>query len=580
MLLFNIELQLEKRNKPMFNLTPLARCLVDHHLLEEAVLLDATQKIRVNKKDLLSYLIEEKLINATHTAKALSETFGLPLLDLDRFEKGTMPFSLINEKIIVSHQILPLIKREDTLFVAFFDPTQTNKINEIRFHTDLTIIPVLVEADKLTKTIDDLLNGKIVIAQTETPTFETSDLAQLEVDVESNVLDELASSDAPLVRFIDKIILDGVNTKASDIHFEPYENIFRIRYRRDGILYEVNKLPIALATRFVARLKVMSQVDISDRRIPQDGRFKMQLSDRQAIGFRINTCPTLFGEKVVLRILDPSIAKIGIDSLGMFPAQKKLFEDAFSRPQGMILVTGPTGSGKTITQYTALNIINQPELNISTVEDPIEIYLMGINQVNINTKTGLTFASALRSFLRQDPDVIMVGEIRDTETGEIAVKAAQTGHLVLSTLHTNSAAESLTRLATMGIESFNIASAVKLVIAQRLARRLCENCKHIVDVSKEILLGTGFTEEEIVGLQIFGPTGCPQCSKGYKGRVGIFEMLPVTRKIEQLILENANSLQIMRAAEEEGMMSLRRSGLQKVMLGLTSLEELNNAIMS
>jgi type IV pilus assembly protein PilB len=564
----------------MFNLTSLARCLVENHIIDEATAIEATQHTRLKKQDLLSYLIDKKGINTTKTAKALSDVFGLPLLDLDRFEKNTMPFALINEKLIVSHQILPLVKRADTLFIALFDPTQTEKINEIRFHTGLTIIPILVEADKLKKMIEDLLNGNIILAQTESPRFEETDLAQLEVDVESNVLDELASSDAPLVRFIDKIIFDAVNTKASDIHFEPYENIFRVRYRRDGILYEVNKLPIALATRFVARLKVMSQLDISERRIPQDGRFKMKLSDRQAIGFRINTCPTLFGEKVVLRILDPSIAKIGIDSLGMFPHQKKLFEEAFSRPQGMILVTGPTGSGKTITQYTALNIINQPELNISTVEDPIEIYLMGINQVNINPKTGLTFASALRSFLRQDPDVIMIGEIRDTETGDIAVKAAQTGHLVLSTLHTNSAAESLTRLMTMGIESFNIASAVKLVIAQRLARRLCENCKHIVDVSKEILLATGFTEEETVGLQIFGPTGCQQCSKGYKGRVGIFEMLPVTRKIEHLILANANSLDIMQAAIEEGMMSLRRSGLQKVMLGLTSLEELNNVIMS
>jgi type IV pilus assembly protein PilB len=390
----------------------------------------------------------------------------------------------------------------------------------------------------------------------------------------------LAASDAPLVRFIDKVIFDAVNSKASDIHFEPYENIFRVRYRRDGILNEINKLPIALATRFVARLKVMAQLDISERRIPQDGRFKMQLSNKQSVGFRVNTCPTLFGEKVVLRILDPTIAKVGIDSLGMLPSQKKLFEDAFSRPQGMILVTGPTGSGKTITQYTALNIINQPELNISTVEDPIEIYLIGVNQVNINVKTGLTFASVLRSFLRQDPDVIMVGEIRDTETGDIAVKAAQTGHLVFSTLHTNSAAETLTRLVSMGIESFNIASAVKLVIAQRLARRLCENCKHVVDISKELLLGAGFTEEEIVGLQIFGPTGCSQCSKGYKGRVGIFEMLPVTRKIEQLILKNASALEIFEMAEAEGMMCLRRSGLQKVMLGLTSLEEVNNVIMS
>jgi type IV pilus assembly protein PilB len=563
----------------MFNLTSLGRCLVDHHLIDEASVLEATKLTRLKKEDLLNYLIEKNLVNPAKTAAALSETFGLPLLDLNQFEKETMPFSLISEKLIVSHRVLPLVKRLDTLFIAIFDPTQTDKINDIRFHTSLTIIPILVEADKLKQTIDDILNGKIALAQMASPTFDDVDIGNLQVDVESNVLDELAESDAPLVRFIDKIILDGVNSKASDIHFEPYENIFRIRYRRDGVLNEVNKLPIALATRFVARLKVMSQLDISERRIPQDGRFKMQLSNRQSIGFRINTCPTLFGEKVVLRILDPSIAKIGIDSLGMFPHQKKMFEEAFSRPQGMILVTGPTGSGKTITQYTALNIINQAEINISTVEDPVEIYLMGINQVNINAKTGLTFASALRSFLRQDPDVIMVGEIRDLETGDIAVKAAQTGHLVLSTLHTNSAAESLTRLLTMGVESFNIASAVKLVIAQRLARRLCENCKHIVPYSSEVLKNAGFTEEEIVGLQIFGPTGCQQCVKGYKGRVGIFEMLPVTRRIEQLILANANSLDIMHAAEEEGMISLRRSGLQKVMLGLTSLEELNNAIM-
>jgi type IV pilus assembly protein PilB len=563
----------------MLNVTGFARSLVTSGLIDEKTATDAYHVARLQKIPLISYLLDKKLIAPAQTATILSQDFGLPLLDIARINKSAIPYSLVSEKLIAAHQMLPLFKRNDNLFLGIFDPTQIEKMNEIRFHTGLNIVPILVEADKLKKAIDDLTAGKIELTSLSTQSVEAADVSKLTANVEiHDNIDELAVNDAPLVRFVDKAIIDAIGVKASDIHFEPYENVYRIRYRRDGMLYEVNKLPANLASRFAARLKIMSQLDISERRVPQDGRFKIRLSDHRSVGFRINTCPTLFGEKIVLRILDPNAANVSIDSLGFTREQRKIFEDAIKKPQGMILVTGPTGSGKTVTQYTALNILNRPDVNISTVEDPVEIYMMGINQVNVNRKTGLTFPNVLRAFLRQDPDVIMVGEIRDTETAEIAIKASQTGHLVLSTLHTNSAAETLTRLMSMGIAPFNIATSVVLVIAQRLVRRLCEHCKHSLDLPLEALLDAGFTAEEIPTLQIYGPTGCQQCIKGYKGQVGIFEVMPISPDIERMIMSNGNAFDINDVAQKQGVIGLRQAGLRKVKEGITSLEEINSAI--
>lgn len=562
----------------MYPLTGFARNLVNDGLVDETKVLEFIQAAKLHQRSLVNYLIEEKIVDSQVLAQVLSKTFSLPLLDLESFDTNFIPLSLIDQKLIFNYQVLPLIKRKDTLFLAIADPTQTEKINEVRFHTRLNIQLVLVELEKIRATIEDLTTGKISASIPFSEKTEDIQLISLDTVSEVENLDELSTNEAPLVRFIDKIIVDAINLKVSDIHFEPYEAYFRIRYRRDGLLYTVNELSPKLTSRFVARLKIMSQLDISERRVPQDGRFKIRLSDKRTMGFRINTCPTLFGEKVVLRILDPNSVSVPIDHLGFDETQKKLFQEAIQKPQGMILVTGPTGSGKTVTQYAALHILNQPEVNISTVEDPIEIYMGGVNQVNISSKTGLTFAAVLRAFLRQDPDIIMVGEIRDTETAEIALKAAQTGHLVLSTLHTNSSAETLTRLVNMGVEPFNIATSVKLVIAQRLIRKLCEQCKKKLEVPKSVLLSAGFTEEELPELQIYGPTGCHQCIKGYKGQTGIFELLQVTQPIEQVIMSNGNVRDINKLAREQGMKTLYQSGLAKVKQGITSLNELHSAI--
>ena len=460
--------------------------------------------------------------------------------------------------------------------MAISDPTNFQALDEIKFHTGLNTETVLVEEDKLSKAIDTALEA----ADSAINDLLDQDLESLEigeVEPQTSNATEVDTEDAPIVRFVNKILLDAIKKGASDIHFEPYEKQFRIRFRSDGMLHEISSPPPNLATRVISRIKVMSRMDIAERRVPQDGRIKMILSRNNAIDFRVNTCPTLFGEKVVLRILDPTSAQIGIDKLGFEPEQQKLFLNAIHKPYGMILVTGPTGSGKTVSLYTALNILNTPDKNISTAEDPVEITVPGINQVNVNPKSGLTFASALRAFLRQDPDIIMVGEIRDLETAEIAVKAAQTGHMVLSTLHTNDAPQTLNRLAQMGIPPFNISSSVILILAQRLARRLCEYCKREEKFPKDLLLKTGFEEKELDDLVLFtaNPEGCDHCTKGYKGRVGIYQVMPITESINRLILEGGNALQIAEQAKAEGINDLRASGLNKVREGITSIEEID-----
>ncbi|HIE56221.1 MAG TPA: type IV-A pilus assembly ATPase PilB, partial [Chromatiaceae bacterium] len=471
----------------------------------------------------------------------------------------------------------PIFKRGGRLFLAASDPTNQEGIKEFQFHTGLAIELILVEEDKLSRTLEDISRsadaamGALLEVNLENIDFDTGADDQAG-DEDSGEVDE-----APVVRFVNKILLDAINDGVSDIHFEPYEKSYRIRYRQDGMLYEKATPPVNIAQRLSSRLKVMARLNIAERRVPQDGRIKLKISRNQAIDFRVNTCPTVYGEKVVLRILDSSAAQVGIDALGFEGDQKELFLKAIHRPYGMILVTGPTGSGKTVSLYTALNILNTPEVNISTAEDPVEIQVDGINQVNINTATGLDFASALRAFLRQDPDIIMVGEIRDLETGEIAVKAAQTGHLVLSTLHTNDAPQTLTRLANMGIPPYNIASSVNLIMAQRLARRLCEHCKVPEDLPRTALLEEGFSEAEVTaGLTIYKAAGCNKCTNGYKGRVGVFEILPVTDGIGQLIMEEGNAIQLKELALKEGYYyDLRTAGLKKVKAGITSLGEIN-----
>ena len=511
-------------------------------------------------------------------AVAASHEFGVPLLDLDAVELDLDVVRAVDQKLINKHRVLPLVRRGQRLFLAIADPTNLQAIDDIKFQTSLRIDPVVVEQDKLEEHLNRALEA-IDTSLADLSDDEDFDLENLEVsgendDAEDSLRDEV--EDAPVVRFVNKILLDAIKRGASDIHFEPYEKYFRIRTRLDGVLSEVARPPAVLTNKVCARIKVMSRMDIAERRVPQDGRIKMRLSKNRAIDFRVNTCPTLFGEKIVLRILDPSSAKLGIDALGYDDPQKALYQKHLSKPYGMILVTGPTGSGKTVSLYTGLNLLNTEDRNISTAEDPAEINLPGINQVNINPKVGLTFASSLKAFLRQDPDVIMVGEIRDLETAEIAIKAAQTGHLVLSTLHTNDAPKTLTRMVDMGVKPYAIATSVSLIIAQRLGRRLCENCKEVRDVPAEALRREGFSQDEIdAGLTIFGPKGCKSCNEGYKGRVGIFQVMEVSRAMGRIIMEGGNAMQIAEQAGKEGVIDLRRAGLNKVKDGLTSLEEVN-----
>lgn len=557
-------------------LNGLARKLVKDGSLKEPIALDAATKAKANKQNQVSYLVQNNLVNSLVIANAASEEFGLPLFDINAIDSEQIPVELISEKLISKHNAMPLFKRGKRLYVAVSDPTNLIALDEFKFHSGLTTEAVLVEENKLTTFIEKALDAK---ENESFDDFGDDDLENLDLeavdDAPKDDDDDGDANDAPIVRFVNKLLLDAIKKGASDLHFEPYEKRYRVRFRIDGILSEAASPPVNLATKIAARLKVMSKLDISEKRVPQDGRIKLKLSKSKSIDFRVSTLPTLFGEKIVMRILDSAAAQLGIDVLGYEQEQKDLFMDAIHKPQGMVLVTGPTGSGKTVSLYTAVNIINTPENNISTAEDPVEINLEGVNQVNVNPKAGLTFPSALRAFLRQDPDIVLVGEIRDIETAEIAIKAAQTGHLVLSTLHTNSAPETLTRMVNMGVAPFNLATSVNLIIAQRLARRLCSNCKKEISLPEEVLVEAGFKKEEIGTFKVFEPIGCDGCTKGYKGRVGIYQVMKISEAIGRIIMEDGNAIDIADQAAKEGVNDLHRSALLKVMQGLTSLEEVN-----
>jgi type IV pilus assembly protein PilB len=555
--------------------------LVQDGVVEEAAMLEALNAARERNQGIVTLLVTSGAAKARDIAVAASNEFGVPLLDLDSVAIDIEAVRLVSDKLLAKHRVLPLFRRGKRLFLAVADPTNLHAIDEIKFQTSLGIEAIVVEDDKLQKAIDKAIE-QVDNQMSALSEEEGMDLESLEtVGGDDQVDDKNATrddvEDAPIVRFVNKVMLDAIRRGASDIHFEPYEKIYRVRLRMDGVLKEIAQPPVQLGGKLSARLKVMSRLDIAERRIPQDGRIKMKLSKNRAIDFRVSTCPTLFGEKIVMRILDPAQAQLGIDSLGYEPFQKDLYMKFLAKPQGMILVTGPTGSGKTVSLYTGLHILNREDTNISTAEDPAEINLPGVNQVNVNNKVGLTFAAAMRAFLRQDPDIIMVGEIRDLETAEIAIKAAQTGHLVLSTLHTNDAPQTLTRLIDMGVKPYAIATSVSLIIAQRLARRLCSHCKQPMDIPKEALLKEGFQEADVAaGIKIFAPKGCDSCTDGYKGRVGIYQVLPITETIARIILALGSAVDIGAQAAKEGVWDLRRAGLEKVRAGLTSLEEVNS----
>ena len=556
-------------------LSGMAQRLVAANILDHDTAAKASKQSSQDQVPLITHLVQNKLAKAGELAMLSAEEFGYPYFDLASLDKESQPKELVSEKLIRQHNVLPLFRRSNRLYLAMSDPTNQQALSDIQFNTGLATDAIIVEDDKLHIAIEKYLDS---------PTGGLGDIGDAELDeldVQSVKDEDKAATadsadDAPIVRFVNKMLLDAIKLGSSDLHFEPYEKSYRVRFRTDGVLHEAAKPPVQLGVRIAARLKVMSAMDMAERRKPQDGRIKMKISKNKAIDFRVNTLPTLWGEKVVLRILDSESAKMGIDALGYEDDQKEMYLDALAKPQGMILVTGPTGSGKTVSLYTGLNILNTMERNISTAEDPVEINLEGINQVNVNPKQGMDFAQALRAFLRQDPDIIMVGEIRDLETAEIAIKAAQTGHMVMSTLHTNSAAETLTRMRNMGVPSFNIATSVNLIIAQRLARRLCKSCKKPMEVPRETLLEEGFSNEKIdAGLTIYGPVGCENCKDGYKGRVGIYEVVRITPAMQRIIMEDGNSIQISDVAQSEGFRNLRQSALMKVEQGVTSLAEVN-----
>jgi type IV pilus assembly protein PilB len=560
-------------------LTGLPRRLVQDGVVSEADLMAALAAIEGKSSSLVPHLVANRLGDPRQIAIAAAHEFGVPLLDLDAVDLDLDVVKLVDEKLLLKHRILPILQRGKRLFIAVCDPTNLQALDDIKFQTTLRIEAIVVEQDKLDARVARAIEA-VDTTMSNLGDDEGFDLENLEVSGgEEEVAGEVSTSDvddAPIVRFVNKVMVDAIKKGASDIHFEPYEKHFRIRLRQDGVLTEIARPPVALAMKVSARLKVMARLDIAERRIPQDGRIKLKLSKNRAIDFRVNTCPTLYGEKVVCRLLDPSSAQLGIDALGYEEDQKQIYLANLAKPYGMILVTGPTGSGKTVSLYTGLNILNTADRNISTAEDPAEINMPGVNQVNVNPKVGLTFAAALRAFLRQDPDIIMVGEVRDLETAEIAIKAAQTGHLVLSTLHTNDAPKTLTRLVDMGVKPYAIASSVSLIIAQRLARRLCSNCKEPVEIPTEALRKEGFTQADVdAGLTIYHAKGCNQCTAGYKGRVGIYQVMPCTEAIGRIIMEGGNAMQIAAQAKAEGVADLRQSGLKKVKDGLTSLEEIN-----
>jgi len=559
-------------------LNGLPRKLVIDGLLKEDAAINALKASLKEKVSFTNYLVSNNILSATKIAMEASKEFGLPVFDLDAIDPETIPRDVVDDKLIQKHHALPLYKRGGRLYIGISDPTNLAAIDDIKFQTGVNTEAVLVEENKLSKMVEKLLEEQEDAMNDMMDGDE--DLDDLDfADPDAEKKDEDTGSeidDTPVVRFINKILLDAIKKGASDIHFEPYEKTYRVRLRIDGVLREVAKPPVAMSPKLCARIKVMSRMDTAEKRVPQDGRIKLKISKTKAIDFRVNTCPTLFGEKIVLRILDPSSASLGIDALGYEEDQKELYLSALANPYGMILVTGPTGSGKTVSLYTGLNILNTEDTNISTAEDPVEINLEGINQVNVNEKVGLTFESALRAFLRQDPDIIMVGEIRDLNTAEIAIKAAQTGHMVMSTLHTNDAPQTLARLVNMGVPPFNIASAVSLIIAQRLARRLCKNCKELIDIPRTALEEEGFTAEQIgANPELYKAKGCDQCDEGYKGRVGIYQVLPISADMGKIIMENGTAIDVADQARKENIDDLRQSAIKKVIAGLTSLEEIN-----
>ena len=561
------------KGSPRF--TGFNRRLVEEGFISAENMQNAILNAKKANQDIVPFLIDQLKISSLDIAEKIAQEFGEPLFDLSTYDSAQIIREGIDEKLITKHRILPIFKRGNLLYVATSNPTNIDAMDAIRFNSKMNIEAIIVEHPKLQKLIEQNF------AEADSFQFSDDDIdLNLEQEDLSNKDDddnEQQQDEAPIVKYINKLLIDAIRMGASDLHFEPYEKMYRVRYRVDGVLRHIATPPLQLATRLASRLKVMSQMDISEKRLPQDGRIKLKISKSKAIDFRVNSLPTLFGEKLVLRILDPSSAMLGIDALGYEPAQKELFMQALDKPQGMLLITGPTGSGKTVSLYTGLNILNREDTNISTAEDPVEINLEGINQVNVNAKVGLTFSAALKSFLRQDPDIVMVGEIRDLETAEIAIKAAQTGHMVMSTLHTNSAPETLTRLRNMGVPSFNIATSVNLVIAQRLARRLCPQCKIPSDIPEPSLLEMGFQEDDLKhpDFHVYQPVGCSECRDGYKGRVGIYEVMKVTPEISKIIMEDGNALEIAAASEKSGFNNLRRSGLMKVMQGVTSLQEVN-----
>ena len=556
-------------------LSGMGRALVQHGRLSQGEADEIAHKAQADGRSFVEALVASKRLSAAEVAVFASQSFGLPLFDVSALSASSVPRGVVDDALIVERRLLPLFKRGSRLFVGCSDPTLSQALHAITFKTGLTVDVVVVEDDKL---------GALIARSREADpgaalnAMIDDDLGSLElVDPDAPSADKLPDvEDAPVVKFIHKVLVDAIALGASDIHFEPYEKYYRIRYRVDGALREVARPPLAIRDKIASRIKVISRLDISEKRVPQDGRLKIRLDKHRAVDFRVSTLPTLYGEKIVMRILDASAASLNIEQLGFEPEQKAMLMDAIGRPYGMVLVTGPTGSGKTVSLYSCLNILNKPDSNISTAEDPVEINLPGINQVNVNEKAGLTFASALRAFLRQDPDIVMIGEIRDFETADIAIKAAQTGHMVFSTLHTNNAPATLTRLLNMGVAPFNVASSVLLIMAQRLARRLCPQCKAPVDIPREALLRSGFSEAELDGSwQPMGPVGCEHCrGTGYKGRVGLYELMPMTDAMVRLILKGGNAAEIADLARAEGMVDLRHAGLKKVRQGLTSLTEI------
>jgi len=566
-------------NKPL--LTGLARTLAGAGLLNEERAFEAAQEAAKKKVQFVSYLVERNLISSSDIAWVASKEFGVPLLDINAFEFDPEITKMVAERLIKKHRAFPLFRRGNRLFIGVSDPTNLQALDEIKFHVGANTEAVLVEEDKLAKAIEKALDA----ADTSLSQLGDDDLGDLEdLDIGNEEKTEQKEDsdvdDAPVVRFVNKALLDAIRKGASDLHFEPYEKYYRVRVRIDGELYEVARPPVALANKFASRIKVMSRLNVAERRIPQDGRIKLKISKNKAIDFRVSTCPTLYGEKAVLRILDSDSARLNIDMLGYEDFQKEIFLRNLKKPYGMFLVTGPTGSGKTVSLYTGINIINTEDVNISTAEDPIEINLPGVNQVQVNEKTGMTFPKALKAFLRQDPDIILVGEIRDIETGSIAVKAAQTGHMVMSTLLTNDAPQTLTRMADMGIPAFAIATTINIIIAQRLARRLCSSCKKPVDIPRDALCSEGFTEDDLAtSFTVYHAVGCDQCNGGYKGRTGIYQVMQISDAMKRLIMDGANAIELADQSRKEGIPDLRKSALKKVKDGVTSIEEINSVTM-